>query len=140
MLVLLGFNIIQGAAVATFVLVVVALPFVYGYTKSGKSNWGLLIPAYALIAVAFMLLFIEFNLLDGLAIPAYVNFAVALPFIYTYFQNRKKNWWALIPGGITAAVALSFLIASSAKFVGPALLIAVGAWLLIRQFTNKEYK
>lgn len=83
-----------------------------------------------------MLLLVGFNLLNGILIAAYANMAVALPFFYVYFKN-KKHWWALIPGGVTAVVALSFMIASSAKFVGPATLIVAGILLLSRQFTKK---
>ena len=136
MLGLIVTNLLQGEFVAVYILICVATPFLYYYFRSGNSNWGLLIPAYTLFAVALMLLLVGFNLLNGLLIAAFVNFAVALPFFYVYFKN-KKHWWALIPGGVTAVVALSFMISSSAKFVGPATLIVAGIWLLSRQFTNK---
>ena len=137
MVALIELNILQGTAIAALVLLYIALPFIYGYFKSGRTLWGLLIPAYALLAVALMLLLIETGVLHGILIAAFVNFAVALPFFYTYFRN-KKQWWALIPGGVTAAVALSFLLVDSASFFGPAILIVAGVWVLLHQLKNKN--
>ncbi len=130
-------NILQGEFTASYILIVIAAPFIYGYLLSDRKNWGLLIPAYALLAVALMLLLIGFNALDGILIASFVNFAVAVPFFYVYFNN-KQHWWALIPGGVTAVVAFSFMLASSVKFVGPAALIIVGIMLIVRQLSSKD--
>jgi hypothetical protein len=71
-------------------------------------------------------------------VPAYVLIAVSIPFFVAYARNTQQ-WWPLIPGGITAIVGLSFLIAESAvQYVAPAVLIIAGIWVLVRQFTRKE--
>ncbi|MFV2044409.1 MAG: hypothetical protein ACC700_14395 [Anaerolineales bacterium] len=45
---------------------------------------------------------------------------------------------ALIVGGITALVGLSFLIAAHlAEYVLPAALILAGGWILVRQITQR---
>jgi hypothetical protein len=134
---LTNLNVLQGEFTAAYILSVIAAPFIYGYFRSDRKNWGLLIPAYALLAVAIMLLLIGFNALDGILVASFVNFAVAVPFFYIYFNN-KQHWWALIPGGVTAVVAFSFMLASSVKFVGPAALIIVGIMLIVRQLSSKD--
>jgi uncharacterized membrane protein YfcA len=64
-------------------------------------------------------------------------FVIAIPFFIVYFRNPKQ-WWPLIPGGIMAAIGLSFLLAEAFQYVFPALVILVGFWVLIRSFTRKE--
>jgi hypothetical protein len=55
-----------------------------------------------------------------------------------YARNRRL-WWALIPGGILAAVGLSFLIAEAAAvYIGALVLILVGVGVLVRVFARKE--
>ena len=130
-------EVLRDESVATFVLAVIALPFLVGYLRD-RSRWGLLIPAYTLLAVGIMVGLIGLEVLKDLLIPAYVLFAIALPFLVVYVRNPKQ-WWPLIPGGITALVGLAFLIAESvAQYVGAAALVIVGGWILVRQFTGKE--
>ena len=76
--------------------------------------------------------------LNDLLIPAYVLIAISIPFFVVFARDTQK-WWPLIPGGITAIVGLSFLIAEAAvQFVVPAVLIIAGIWVLARQFTQKD--
>ena len=65
-----------------------------------------------------------------------ISFVV--PFFVVYARNRKQ-WWPLIPGGITAIIGLSFLIAEAAvQYIAAVALVAVGIWIVTRQFTRKE--
>jgi uncharacterized membrane protein HdeD (DUF308 family) len=65
-------------------------------------------------------------------------FAVAIPFFVVYLRN-PKHWWALIPGGITAVIGLSFLIAEAvAQYVLPVVLIIAGAVILLRHLGRRE--
>ena len=60
--------------------------------------------------------------------------AIALPFFVVYIRDRRQ-WWALIPGGILAIIGLSFLVAEGAfAFLGAAILFLAGAWILVRAF------
>ena len=52
---LLTMNILPDPFVATFVLLAVALPFLVSFLQSGRTKWGLLLPAYILTAVGIML-------------------------------------------------------------------------------------
>jgi hypothetical protein len=98
----------------------------------------LLIPAYVLLAVGVMIPLIEGGVLSDLLIPAYVLFAIAIPFLVVYARDPKQ-WWPLIPGGILALIGLSFLVAEAAvQYVGPAVLVLVGLWILARVFTRRE--
>jgi uncharacterized protein with PQ loop repeat len=123
--------------IATFVLTVIALPFLVGFLRN-REQWGLLIPAYVLLAVGVMVWLLERGVLNDLLVPAYVMFAIAIPFFMVYGRNPQQ-WWALIPGGIMAVIGLSFLIAEATiGYAVPAVLILAGIWILVRQFTHQE--
>jgi hypothetical protein len=52
--------------------------------------------------------------------------------------RNTKNWWALIPGGILAAIGLGLGIAeASVEYLLAAGLILAGFIVVIRQFTRK---
>jgi hypothetical protein len=134
---LIELNILRDESVATYVLAAIALPFLVVFLRN-RDQWWALIPAYVLLAVGVMVGLIGLGVLDDLLVPAYVMFAIAIPFFAVYARNTKQ-WWALIPGGIMAVIGLSFLIAeAAAQYVGPAVLILVGAWVLVRQFMRRE--
>jgi hypothetical protein len=138
MVALITLDILQGSFIATYVLSAIALPFLVAFLRGDRTRWGALIPVYILLAVGLMVSLIEVGVLDGSLVAAYVLLAVATPFLVVYARDTKQ-WWALIPGGITAIIGLSFLIATAAaKYIVPAVLIVVGAWVLVRQFTRKE--
>jgi uncharacterized membrane protein HdeD (DUF308 family) len=80
----------------------------------------------------------ESGVLRDTLVASYVLFAVAIPFFVVYARNQK-NWWALIPGGVSAVVGLSLLLAArAAEYIFPVILIIAGAWLLVSQLTKKE--
>lgn len=135
---LITLNVLRDEAVATYVLTAIAIPFLVAFLQRGRTNWSLLIPPYILIAVGVMVGLLGLGILDDLLVPAYVLIAVSLPFFIAYTRNPKQ-WWPLIPGGITAIVGLAFLIAEAAvQYIVPAVLIVAGIFVLVRQFTRKE--
>jgi TM2 domain-containing membrane protein YozV len=121
---------------ATFVLTAIALPFLVVYLRN-RSQWWPLIPAYVLLSIGVMTLLEELGILSDFLVPAYVMFVIAIPFFVVYIRNPSR-WWPLIPGGIMAAIGLSFLMVEAFQYVFPALVILVGLWILIRSFTRKE--
>jgi hypothetical protein len=138
MIALVTLDVLDDSVMATYVLSVIAIPFVYGYFRSGRKNWGLLVPAYVLMAVGAMVPLIENEILTDSIIPVYIMFAIALPFLVVFGLNTKR-WWALIVGGITGLVGLSFLVATDlAEYVLPVVLILVGGGILVRQITRRE--
>ncbi len=134
---LIELDVLRDEFIATFVLMAVALPFLVGFLRN-RERWGLLIPAYVLLAVGVMVGLLERGILNDLLVPAYVMFAIAIPFFVVYGRNPQQ-WWALIPGGIMAVIGLSFLIAEAMiGYAVPAVLILAGIWILVRQFTHRE--
>ncbi len=131
MIVLIDVNILRDEIIATYVLYAIGFPFLYSYLKN-RENWGLLIPAYVMFAVGTMVMLIGFNVINDELIASYVMFAIAAPFLLVYAINRR-NWWALIPGGIMASIGIAFLLGAggAARFVLPAALILGGAYLLL---------
>ncbi len=136
-MVLLSETVLLPAAFeATFVLTAIALPFLVVYLRN-RAQWWPLIPAYVLMSIGVMIPLEELGFLNDFLVPAYVMFVIALPFFVVYIRNPKQ-WWPLIPGGIMAAIGLSFLLVEAFQYVFPALVILVGLWVLIRSFTRKE--
>ena len=134
---LLELNILRDPFIATYVLLAIALPFLVAFLFN-RANWGLLIPAYVLFAIGVMVPLIELGVLEDIMIAAYIMFAVAIPFFVVYLRN-SANWWALIPAGILAFIGIVFLIAqAAAEYIVPIVLIAVGIFIVVRQFTKKE--
>ena len=85
---------------------------VFGVYLTDRSQWGLLIPAYVMWAVAGLVALITLNVLQDEAIAAYVLTAIALPFLVVYIRNREQ-WWALIPAYVLLAVGLMVLLLES---------------------------
>lgn len=130
-------NILGDPWIPFYVLSAIALPFLVVYFRN-RNQWWALIPAYVLLAVGLMVLLLETNILSDLLVPAYVMFAIAIPFLFVYARNRK-NWWALIPGGVLIVIGLAFLIAEAAlEFILPVVFIILGIGILMRVFTRKE--
>lgn len=134
---LVALDVLRDEAIAVYVLVALALPLLAIFLRD-RTKWWALIPAYVLLAEALFVGLIGLGVLDDLLVAAYVLFAIAFPFFVVYARNRRK-WWALIPGGSLAVVALSFLFVEAAfGYVVAAVLILVGAWLLARVFARRE--
>jgi hypothetical protein len=134
---LVTLDVLHDEAVAFYVLLVIALPFLAVYWLD-RTQWWAMIPAYVLLAVGVMVGLIGLGVLDDLLVPAYVLLAIALPFFVVFARDRSQ-WWPLIPGGILAAIGLGFLIAAASfEWIGAIVLIAVGAWFLLRGLARKE--
>jgi hypothetical protein len=117
--------------------VLVALPFLAVYLLN-QDNWWALIPSWVLLAIGLMVFLIGQNILNDELVVTYVMFSIALPFFVVYLTNRK-NWWALIPSGVTAVIGLAFFAGTDlAQYVIPAVLLIAGIWVLSRSFTKQE--
>jgi hypothetical protein len=130
-------DMLQGEVIGSLVLVLVALPFLAVYLLN-QDNWWALIPSWVLLAIGLMVFLIGQNILNDELIVTYVMFSIALPFFVVYLTNRK-NWWALIPSGVTAVIGLAFFAGTDlAQYVIPAVLLIAGIWVLSRSFTKQE--
>ena len=134
---LLTLGILDDPYIATYVLFAIGLPFLVAYLFN-RANWGLLIPAYVLLVLGVFVPLEDLGVLDDNLTVTYILFAIAIPFFVVFIRN-SKNWWALIPGGILAVIALSFLIAeASVEYIFAAALIVAGILIVVRQFTRRE--
>ncbi len=131
MLALLELEFLGDAWVATFVLASIALPFLYVYLSTGRTQWWFLIPAYTLIAIGIMVPLLDADILTDEIVPAYVFLTIALPFFVAYISNRKL-WWALIPAAVMTIMGLGFLMATvDADYILPVALIILGLGVFI---------
>jgi len=134
---LIEVNILRDPFVAPFVLAVIALPFLVTFLRDRSRRWAL-IPAYVLLAIGLMLLLTEGGLMSDDLVPPFVLFAIAVPFFVVYARYPRR-WWPLIPGGILAIIAVSFLIAEAAvEYVGAIALVVAGLWIVVRQLARQS--
>ena len=134
---LIELGVLEDAFIATYVMIVIALPFLAAFLYNRK-NWGFLIPAYVLLVIGLMVPLIELGVLRDTLIATYVMLSISIPFFVVYLLNTK-NWWALIPGGILAVIGLGFLIAeASVELIFAGALIVAGIIIVVRQFTKKD--
>lgn len=89
-------DLLDGDIMGSFVLVLVAAPFLAVYLRN-REHWWALIPSFILFAIALMLLLTTLNVLGDDLIAPFILYAIAIPFLVVYFRNKKENWWALIP-------------------------------------------
>lgn len=129
--------ILQDEFVATYVLSAIALPFVVVFARN-RTHWWALIPAYVLLAVGLMVGLLGQGILVDALVPTYVMFAIAIPFLVV-FAREPKQWWALIPAGVMAAIGVSLLLGGdAAQYVLPVLLIVAGIFLVARHFLRRD--
>jgi hypothetical protein len=140
-------EILRDEAVAIYVLSAIALPFVGAYVRN-RAWWWSLLPAYALLLVVGIIGLAVSGLVSDDLITAFVVLAVALPFFVVYARDRRR-WWALIPGGILAALGLSLatwlpwhsiqlaVVEDVTDYATGLGLLVVGAALLARGFRQR---
>lgn len=134
---LTALGVLRDQFVATYVLAAIALPFLVVYGRDREQSWAL-IPAYVLLAVGLMVGLIGRGILSDLLVPSYVMFAIAIPFFLVYARDPKQ-WWALIPAGVMAAIGVSLLVAGAAtQYLLPIALILAGVLLVARQFLRRK--
>jgi hypothetical protein len=77
----------------------------FGLYLADRSDYGILITAYVLWAIALLVALVTLNVLRDEGVAFYVLIAIAIPFLAVYLRNRAM-WWALIPAYVLAAVAV----------------------------------
>lgn len=124
-----------GSLIAVVILGGIGATFFVVYLTN-RANWWALIPAYIMWAITGIVFLSDFLGVDGNLMGAYVTGAIALPFLYVYLRNRQQ-WWALIPGGIMAAIAAGLLVDSLLPVI-PVLMIVGGIYLVVRNMTGQK--
>lgn len=130
---------VEGDALPTLVLVLIGVPFVVAWWRD-RREWGLLIPAYVLFAIAAAFVFNVFETENF--VVTYVMWIIAAPFLLAAAISRQ--WPFLIPGGIMFVIGAAFVVGSG-EAIGTAVnvfvalvLIATGAFLLYRAFIERR--
>ncbi|MCJ7824735.1 MAG: hypothetical protein MUP44_07540, partial [Anaerolineales bacterium] len=76
LLLFIELNLVRDSLIATFTLVVIALPFLFVYFQD-RAHWWALIPAYVLLSIAVMLTLVEYNLLRDAFVATFVLSTIA---------------------------------------------------------------
>ena len=107
-----------------------------------RSQWWPLIPGSALIGIGLALLLgatftgmaLEGGPLAGMAL----FLSLAVGFMGVFLYDRRGNWWALIPAGATASLALVILAAAGqqGELAGALLFLGVGLVFLVLYFVE----
>jgi hypothetical protein len=93
--------------VAAVALLLIAFPFAVGAMRNQQRRWAF-IPAYALIALAVLILLTIFGFNPRSLIP-FALLLVALPFWLAYLINRQ-HWWALVPAAAFSAISVLIIV------------------------------
>jgi hypothetical protein len=110
----------------------------YKLYRNDQARWWLLIPAYGLAALGGL---IGLSMLEsvwfmsdtvGLVIASYIFAVIALPFYYLYRTAKLPGVLAAVFGGPFALLSMAFLLGAIGPAI-PALMIAGGVYLLVRQ-------
>ncbi len=122
---------------ADVIVLVIGLVFAIAY--AGTRRYGLLIPAGILTGLGAGILLEDFGVMGE---PVVLGLGLGFLAIYggdllTSGARAPGRWWPLIPGAILTVIAgaESTFGAEGARVIQqgwPILLIAVGAWLLLR--------
>lgn len=140
---------LHAEAVACYVLLAIALPFLAIFVRD-RARWWALIPAYPLLVVAGAVGLAASGLVSDDLISAFVVLALALPFLAVFARDREQ-WWALIPGGVLTALGLSlgswlpwhavrstFVTGAGVGYAVAFGLVVTGAAILVRAVTGRN--
>jgi hypothetical protein len=120
-------------------VIVLVIGLVFAIAYAGTRRYGLLIPAGILTGLGAGILLEDFGVMGE---PVVLGLGLGFLAIYggdllTSGARAPGRWWPLIPGAILSVIAgaESTFGAEGARVIQqgwPILLIAVGAWLLLR--------
>lgn len=119
---------------------VLGLVFIGSYFAR-RDNWWRLIPGFTLLSVA-LVIFLSAQKAATTLVAAALLGGVALAFVVIYLSDRSTRWWALIPFGSIAVMALVALLSASAKatlpLLGAVLFGGMGLVFLLVYFLARE--
>ncbi len=121
------------------IFAVICIAALVGYALSGFREWAWLFPAGVAggLAVVVALAIMGINQ-AWMASPLFLG--LVIPFAAAFLADRSRNWWALIPGGIMAYLAVMMLFADGdrAEIIGPLTLLAIAAPFYVVYFRSGE--
>ncbi len=105
---------------------------------SDRRQWWALIPGSILTGLTFLVFNGDNRFMGNDQAASVFLFSVAAPFLLIYVFDRKQ-WWALIPGGIVTVIALMPTLANanlSGEFIGGLFFLGMAAvFALVRLVT-----
>lgn len=104
LLAVVAWDLLRDEAIATYVLIAVALPFLAVYLRD-RTQWWALIPAYVMLVIAAVVYFGERGGFPDYLVGPFVLASIGLPFLVVYLRDRGQ-WWALIPAYAMFSVGL----------------------------------
>lgn len=121
-----------------WVFAVVSLAAFINYALSGWRQWGWLFPAgvFGGLAVTVAL---ATNNVDSAAVASPLFIGLIIPFAAAYLDDRTRNWWALIPGGVMLFLTLVTLLVDSAggEWVGALFLFMIALTFFVVYLNNR---
>jgi hypothetical protein len=76
-----------------------------------RRQWWALIPGCIMLGLTVMIVNGETEILSDTQASALFLFSIGLPFLLIYLIDRRQ-WWALIPGGVLSVIALITFLTS----------------------------
>ena len=121
-----------------WVFALISLIALVSYVTSGWDQWGWLFPAGVFGGLA-VIVALATSGYDNAAIGSPLFFGLTIPFAAAYLNNRSRNWWALIPGGIMLFLALVTLLVDNVggEWIGSVFLFLIGLSFLIVYLNNR---
>lgn len=95
-----------------------------GLYVTERRAWWFLFPAFILGGLA-LVIFLDSRAVDSDVTGSVFLWSIALAFLATYLTDRRQ-WWAVIPGGVMLTVGLIPLASAYATDTGVAALLFVG--------------
>jgi hypothetical protein len=121
-------DLIADHVVATIILAGVGLPFLLIFLMD-RDHWWALIPGMTMSGIAVAVLLEGTGFIGDEMIGGVVVGGIALGFLSIYMIDRKQ-WWAMIPGGILGTIACLLLIAGAVDLLVPVVIILIGLLML----------
>jgi hypothetical protein len=130
----------EGEFFASFVLIMIALPFLYVFLRD-RAQWWALIPSWVLLVISAIIAVEELGWIDDFWIATLILGSIGLPFLVVFLRNREQ-WWALIPFYIMASLALMIPLIDTHviedAWVATFILGAVALPFLVVYFRNRS--
>jgi hypothetical protein len=110
-------------------LVLAALGFFIAFVRQ-PANWWRLVPAWTLLALAFMVFIGAQPDYNRRYTAALLIAGQALAFSHIFLVNRVDHWWAVIPGGflwVVSGIIAASVFVTRLETLGALLFVGMGA-------------
>jgi hypothetical protein len=106
-----------------------------------RRQWWSLIPGCILLGAALVILNSENHVISDQQAGGLFLFSIGLPFLLIYLVDRRQ-WWALIPGGVLSIIALITLVSGGSlngQVIAAIMLFGLAAVFAVLRFATRSY-